>query len=206
MKRNIAILLAGFFLMLTFSAEATIKVITQSSNTFSPKIFSVTVGDTIRWIWTSGVHTTTSTDVPNGAAGWDSPLTLTAHQFDYVVTVEGFYDYVCSPHAELGMVGSFTATGSLGIKDQIVNNSVKIYPNPAVNLTNVMFNADRSNTAVLSVYDLLGNQVNKREVSIRQGTNNLPLSVESILPGIYFIELKFKDQPSAIVRRFVKSR
>lgn len=206
MKRKITILLSGLFLILSFQAAATIKVVTQQSLTFSPKEFTITVGDTIRWVWTGGTHTTTSANIPAAAASWDSPLTSTTSQFDYVVTVAGSYSYVCTPHADLGMVGSFTATGTLGISNEIVNNSVKIYPNPAVNLTNVMFNADKSNTAVLSVYDLLGNRVNKQDVSIRQGTNNLLLPVENIQPGIYFIELKFKDQPSAIVRRFVKSR
>ncbi len=206
MKRNIAIIMSLFLMVLSLQAIATIKVVTQQSNTFNPKVFNVAVGDTIRWVWTSGAHTTTSSNIPAAAASWDSPLTSAVNQFDYVVTAAGVYDYVCTPHVELGMTGSFTATGTLGISNDIVNNSVKIYPNPAGNLTNVLFIADKSNTAVLSVYDLLGNQVNKREVSIRQGSNNLPLSVESMLPGIYFIELKFKDQPSAIVRRFVKSR
>lgn len=206
MKRNISILLSGLLLLLAFPSMATIVTVTQQSLTFNPKVFTVKVGDTIRWVWTAGTHTTTSANIPAAAASWDSPLTSSTTQFEYVVTAAGSYDYVCTPHADLGMVGSFTATGTLGINEEIVNNSVKIYPNPAVNLTNVMFNADKSNTAVLSVYDLLGNQVNKQDVSIRQGTNNLLLPVESMQPGIYFVELKFMDQPAAIVRRFVKSR
>lgn len=206
MKRNITILLSGLFLILSFQAKATIKVVTQQSNTFSPKVFNVTVGDTIRWVWTSGAHTTTSSNIPAAATSWDSPLTAAVDQFDYVVKVAGTYDYVCTPHVDLGMIGSFTATGTLGISNEIVDNSIKIYPNPAVSLTNVMFNASKANTAVLSVYDLLGNEVNKFNVAIRPGTNNLPLSVENILPGLYFIELRLKDQSSAIVRRFVKSR
>ncbi len=206
MKRNISILLSGLLLLLAFPSMATIVTVKQQSLTFNPKVFTVKVGDTIRWVWTAGTHTTTSANIPAAAASWDSPLTSSTTQFEYVVTAAGSYDYVCTPHADLGMVGSFTATGTLGINEEIVNNSVKIYPNPAVNLTNVMFNADKSNTAVLSVYDLLGNQVNKQDVSIRQGTNNLLLPVESMQPGIYFVELKFMDQPAAIVRRFVKSR
>ncbi len=206
MKRNIAIIMSLFLMVLSLQAIATIKVVTQQSNTFNPKVFNVAVGDTIRWVWTSGAHTTTSSNIPAAAASWDSPLTSSNNQFEYVVTVAGFYDYVCTPHASLGMVGSFTATGTLGISNEIVNNSLKIYPNPAVNLTNIMFNAGKAGTAVLSVYDLLGNQVEKRELAVRPGTNSQPLSVENILPGIYFIELRLDDQYSAVVRRFVKSR
>jgi len=67
------------------------------------------VGDTVKWVWISGSHTTTSTSVPTDAASWDSPINSSNTSFSYKVTVAGAYDYKCTPHAAMGMVGSFTA-------------------------------------------------------------------------------------------------
>jgi plastocyanin len=205
MKRQLLILISAAFLLVTLSAKATIVVITQQDLTFNPATVSVNVGDTIRWVWTAGDHTTTSATIPDGAQAWDSPLTATSPQFDYVVTVEGTYNYVCTPHAAAGMVGSFTATGTLGIGDRIDISSVKVYPNPAKDRAVLVFSAAENSVGHLAVYDLLGNQISTSEVIVNYGTNSIDLPVNQINPGIYFVELKYADQ-SAIVRRFVKSR
>jgi plastocyanin len=205
MKKILPILLTTTFLLLTITIKATIVVITQQDLTFVPNSTAVMVGDTVRWLWTSGVHTTTSTDIPAGAEDWNSPLTAEVTQYDYVVTVEGTYNYVCTPHAASGMTGSFTATGTLGIAGKYVNNAVKIFPNPAKEQTAIMLSAGKSGKGTLSVYDLLGNRINRNDVFIKQGSNNLQVPIAEIQPGIYFVELKIENQ-SAIVRRFVKSR
>jgi plastocyanin len=205
MKRTIQFLLPAIMILLTLSLKATIVTVNQTGFTFNPKTFSITVGDTIRWQWSAGIHTTTSVTIPTGAAAWDNPLTAESPQFEYRVTVAGTYDYKCTPHAALGMTGSFTATGSLGIEDNPLLSSVKIFPNPATENTSLMLTSDKTGRGLITMYDLLGNKVNYQEVDIKSGTNNIPLSLESIIPGIYFIELKYNDN-LPIVRRFVKSR
>lgn len=90
---------------------ATKHIINVQNNFFSPSsITNVAVGDTMRWVWVSGVHTTTSTTIPAGAATWDSPMTSTNTVFEYKVTVAGTYNYKCTPHAAMGMIGSFVAS------------------------------------------------------------------------------------------------
>src|SRR4051812_48236945 len=74
---------------------------------FSPKNFTAIIGDTIRFVWVSGVHTTTSTSVPAGALTWDSRIDNTHLSFLYPVKVAGTYNFKCTFHAAMGMVGSF---------------------------------------------------------------------------------------------------
>ncbi|MBN2175655.1 MAG: hypothetical protein JW731_16110 [Bacteroidales bacterium] len=76
---------------------------------------NVEPGDIIRWIWVEGNHTTTSTTIPEGAAPWDALLNSANQEFEYIPTVPGTYDYICVPHAGLGMVGSFTVLEPAGI-------------------------------------------------------------------------------------------
>jgi len=77
---------------------------------FSPSSLNVNVGDVVEWVWVAGSHTTTSTSIPGGAASWDQPINSSNQTYSYTVTTAGTYNYVCTPHAAMGMVGSFVAT------------------------------------------------------------------------------------------------
>jgi plastocyanin len=89
---------------------ATKHVVTSQNFFFSPaNLPSVFVGDTIRWVWVNGDHTTTSTTIPLGAATWNAPISFSAQSFEYRITVAGTYNYRCTPHVASGMTGSFTA-------------------------------------------------------------------------------------------------
>ncbi len=110
------------FLFISFISNATIHRVSVANFAFSPAdIGNVTVGDTIRWFWVSGNHTTTDTSgsannvLPAGAAKWNAPINATDTAFNYKVTVAGTYNYICIPHASGGMVGSFTASATLPV-------------------------------------------------------------------------------------------
>ena len=77
---------------------------------FNPSSLNVSVGDTVHWQWSAGSHTTTSGVIPSGAASWDDPINSSSPTYDYLVTAAGTYNYVCTPHAAMGMIGTFTAT------------------------------------------------------------------------------------------------
>lgn len=76
---------------------------------FNPNSLNVAVGDTVRWQWSNGSHTTTSAAIPAGASAWDHIINSSNQFFEYKVTVAGVYNYVCTPHAAMGQIGSFTA-------------------------------------------------------------------------------------------------
>ncbi len=78
---------------------------------FNPSAVTVSVGDTIRWQWDNGIHTTTSGTIPAGADAWDKNITSGSPDFEYPVTMPGSYSYVCTLHATMGMTGTITATG-----------------------------------------------------------------------------------------------
>jgi plastocyanin len=105
------------FLLMTFQWScANSIVVTVQDFQFSPNNFNVNVGDTIRWTWMSGSHTTTSTTVPSGAATWNMPMNSTSTEYDYEVTTAGAYTFRCIPHAAFGMTGSFNVNTVMPIK------------------------------------------------------------------------------------------
>lgn len=103
--------------------------ITQSGFSFSPSTLTVNVGDVVRWVWTEGEHTTTSKTIPVGAQLWNSPLNSSNTSFEYTVTVAGTYNYKCTPHETMGMVGSFTAIGATEVNSERITD-FKLFPNP----------------------------------------------------------------------------
>lgn len=55
---------------------------------------TINQGDTVRWVWVNGSHTTTS------ATGlWNAPIDSLNTSFEYAFNAPGTYDYVCAPHS-----------------------------------------------------------------------------------------------------------
>jgi len=103
--------LVGMFI--STSSFAVTHTVLVGNYYFNPSSLNVEVGDIVKWEWVEGSHTTTSTSVPAGAASWDSPLNSGNQTYSYTVTTAGNYDYHCTPHAGMGMVGSFVATAAV---------------------------------------------------------------------------------------------
>jgi plastocyanin len=102
-------------LFLNTQAKSNIITISVSSNVFTPNNMPVAVGDSIKFQWIDGVHTTTcdgvfpGTSLPPGAAPWDAPIDDIHPTFIYIITVPGTYEYVCTRHAPL-MAGTLVAS------------------------------------------------------------------------------------------------
>ncbi|HZG00773.1 MAG TPA: T9SS type A sorting domain-containing protein [Chitinophagales bacterium] len=105
---------AAIFLILASPAvHATVWTIQVMDFQFVGTPFVVQVGDTMRWEWVNGTHTTTAVGYPAGATPWNSPITAANPVFEYVVTAPGGYAYVCSPHASI-MQATFFAEAAGG--------------------------------------------------------------------------------------------
>ncbi|WP_115891493.1 plastocyanin/azurin family copper-binding protein [Haloferax sp. Atlit-48N] len=97
------------------STTHTIQMVTEGGEYyFDPVGLHVDPGDTVEWVLESGDHSATAyaesnqaeQRIPADASGFDSGLLgETGASFSYTFEVEGTYDYFCSPHKQLGMVG-----------------------------------------------------------------------------------------------------
>jgi plastocyanin len=82
---------------------------------FDPDRLRIQPGDTVKWVLHSMVHTTTAYHpeffdkplrIPEKAQPWHSGvLTEIGQSFEQAFDVEGVYNYYCTPHQSLGMVG-----------------------------------------------------------------------------------------------------
>jgi plastocyanin len=96
------------------TTQAAIWEVQVSNFQFSPSTVTANVGDIIRFQWSSGFHTTTSTSVPGGASAWDNPINSGNLTFDYTLQVQGTYQYDCTFHPS--MTGTINVGAALPVK------------------------------------------------------------------------------------------
>lgn len=99
-------------LLFSVKAFSFTKIVTVSNHVFTPSSFTINLGDTVKWTWVEGSHTTTSLTIPAGAAAWNHNINSGSQSFIYVPTVTGLYNYKCTPHQAMGMVGNFTVSAN----------------------------------------------------------------------------------------------
>lgn len=186
------------FILFTSKSYSTIHNVSVSNFQFSPPNLNVTVGDTVKWNWVSGFHTTTcngtsGTTRPSGAAAWNADISSGSPTFSYVVTVPGSYHYVCLPHAP-EMAGNINADPS-GISQltEIVNGYElsQNFPNPFNPATNIKFSIPSAAFVKLSVFNNSGKTVETLvNEKLMSGTYQVDWNAVNLPSGVYFYKLE----------------
>lgn len=87
------------------TANATVQVVNTS---FIPNQVTITVGESVTWLYGSGFHTTTNgTDPfdPSAGALWDAPIDPGSTVFERQFNDVGTFPYFCQFHGSFGMTG-----------------------------------------------------------------------------------------------------
>jgi len=116
--RPLLLLFALSALLPAASARATIHVVNQAGLAFVPANLTIVGGDTVRWVWSAGIHTVTNGATPADpglASLFDAPLTTASRSFQFRFTTLGVVPYLCRPHSTLGMVGVVTVRAPTGL-------------------------------------------------------------------------------------------
>ena len=193
--KKITIPLLLLLLGLTVNSFANTAIITAGGFSFSPNTSSLTVGDTVKWVWGSGGHTTTSTSVPLGAATWNSPIDNVTTSFTYVITTAGQYNYQCNFHVSMGMTGVLNVS-PIGIQPIAGNVPEKYmlyqnFPNPFNPVTNIKFDLPKKSEVEMKIFDLTGgNVVTLVNGELEAGSYSVDWDASSDASGIYFYSLK----------------
>lgn len=128
MKKFYLLAVATFISVTIFAKVDTVLV---KNFQFVPASFNAHIGDTVRWIWVEGAHTTTSTSVPIGAKAWDDSLNnlnKKNKKFSYIIKKKGTYSYFCKIHGAF-MSASFTVTKPVnGFGDFSIENAANGKP------------------------------------------------------------------------------
>ncbi len=184
--------LLSFMLVLTgLNASATVWDINVSNNIFTPALQNVFVGDTIRWHLLAGNHTTTSVSVPVGAMSWDFTLSSGNPLFEYVVTVDGQYVYVCSFHGN--MSGQLVASPNTGIAKPATDLNFVV--SKSGDNFNFSYNLGKSTNVNISVIDVTGKLAKTLVSEVKNGGNfSEYFNLSDLKSGIYIVQLLADNQ------------
>lgn len=104
----------------------TVNVGPNGQHIFQPATISIQPGDTVRWVWATSGHTVTSGNIdgPTGQPNGIFASGLRNQNFEYTYTFQsaGNYDYYCSPHYSMGMVGTVIVGATPGPTPGLVAN------------------------------------------------------------------------------------
>ncbi len=196
MKKTILLFAAMFLIAGSLSARIIIiNVGPNLTRVFDPaSVTNAFVGDTVRFVWGSGLHNTVSGTIPSGAAPWSSPIDNTTQLFDYKITVAGTYNYSCTFHALFGMTGSFVASPVLVHENTSVVTDYDLkqnYPNPFNPVTSVRFSIPVSSQVKISVYTITGSLVSTPvNENLQAGEYRFNFDGSGLSSGIYFYRIE----------------
>lgn len=103
-RRPLAELAALLVVLQLLACALTASAVTVTnfvrSNTFNPASMSINAGDTVVWVWESGVHSTIG-----NTNFWNSGILSVGQTFTKTFPTAGTYDYFCSVHSFPGGSG-----------------------------------------------------------------------------------------------------
>ena len=105
MRYKIVYLLPLLMVLSSPICQAAVDTVMIVDFNFQPPSLTIAPGDTVLWIVNPAaccVHTVTRTASP----AWDSGPLNSGDEFERVFPVCGTFNYFCSPHQSIGMVGT----------------------------------------------------------------------------------------------------
>jgi hypothetical protein len=93
---------------------------------------------------------------------------------------------------------AFSGVASLGVNDNVLEQTVKVYPNPAHDFVTISNSADVTINSI-EIYDMNGRLVNQIKVD---STADQTVNVSELTTGMYFINIT-SDQ-ATVVKRLIK--
>ena len=183
-------------LVLTTNVGATIHVVQVWDGYFQflPANVTMDLGDTIEWRKLDDptmTHTITSATIPNGAAAFDQVWQMPADTFfQYIPTIAGTYDYVCTPHVSMDMVGQFVVNDTLSV-NELNQNAITLFPNPSADVI-VVEGVDPNTT-----YDI-------RSIDgalVGEGILNKHIDISSLETGTYVLLIADRNKGIRFVKR-----
>lgn len=78
---------------------------------------------------------------------------------------------------------------NVGIKENKGNSSTfDLYPNPATNSVNLLFNLSNAEKVNVRIYNVVGQELNSFEKELPYGNNSLNVNLANYKPGVYFVK------------------
>ncbi len=88
---------------------------------------------------------------------------------------------------------AFEVTHGVGV-EEVVDNTLSIFPNPASNNATIALNLTVSNDVVIEVVNTLGQKVIVQSSRMNAGENTVKLPVETLTTGLYYVNIMIANE------------
>jgi hypothetical protein len=89
-----------------------------------------------------------------------------------------------------------------GIKNYFSDNGLKLYPNPAVTETEIIYNTTIPVSVNMKLIDLLGNEIITQKAQSFSGLNKFKIDVSNLPAGVYYVTLNAGD--NILTKKLIK--
>jgi plastocyanin len=172
-------------------------VVSAGNFFFNPNPITINQGDSVTWVWSEGVHTTTNgvdENDPNAASMWSASLTSGAPTFTYKFTTAGEFPYFCALHSGF-MRGTVTVNATTDV--QPIEGTVSkigfasaLTPNPTKAGFSFRFALRQSGHVQADLFDAAGRKVvNLVDKDLGAGTFSASYNGHGAKPGVYWVKL-----------------
>ncbi len=180
---------------LAAAAGASVHTITVANYSFTPQVTNAQCGDTIKWVWSNGTHTTTSTFIPGCAQAWNAYINSGSTTYSYQVTCAGTYYYYCLYDSM--MTGQIVVNCSSGIGEMAQQPASLLYPNPFSSSVTITY----SNAEEVRFTNALGEVMKK--VKLDKGADHMEIDLADLPSGIYFYTA-LKEGAVSVTRKVIR--
>jgi plastocyanin len=193
----------ALFAVMVTAANATVHTVTCQNGTyhFLPVTVNAVVGDSMHWVYVSGVHVVgpiLASDIPAGAAMWNCPIDADNVSCYYVVTVAGNYHYVCHPATPHGEDAYIVVSAASGVQQyNALSNISTAYPNPFSEKVTI----ETSNTDLILIYNLMGEKM--KALPVRNGQTKVEADLSALPEGMFFYSI-IKDGAILETKKIIK--
>ncbi|MBI5867555.1 MAG: T9SS type A sorting domain-containing protein [candidate division Zixibacteria bacterium] len=165
MKQVVLFIAVGVLATAVGAQAAKTQVIQVGNLFFNPSSPTIQRGDTVKWVWSAGFHTTTSGTRGTAGAGslWNEPIDPSNLTYSRVFNSDGSFPYFCDFH--LGMSGTITVATLTDVLDdpqtslspsEMLGQNL---PNPFNAETVIPYSLTNASHVSLAVLNILGQKV-----------------------------------------------
>lgn len=86
-------------------------------------------------------------------------------------------------------------------ENALATNDLSVYPNPASDQATIILNLAAEGTYTLTMYDILGQELQSKKLMLTKGMNQVELAVSEIKNGYYFINVQ--NEHNSMSKRFI---
>jgi hypothetical protein len=134
---------------------------------------------------TDGVHFTTLDKIYSQAENGNSNVALTYHYTHREPTLG--HNYYRLEQVDIDGQSTIESKTIDILMDE--NNQISIYPNPASDKLQLLFDDVKASRMELNIIDQLGRKMMSHSIITKAGTNQFTLPLQSLAEGMYFVQL-----------------